>query len=326
MKAQAVRFARTGGPEVLALVGIDLADPGPGEIRIRQTAIGLNFIDTYHRTGLYPLPLPSGLGVEGAGVVEAVGDGVTGLAPGDRIGHCLGPVDAYATHVLRPAARVIKLPDGVSDETAAAGLLKGCTVEFLVERCARVEPGSTVLVQAAAGGVGLLLVQWLKHIGARVIGTAGSAAKAALAAEHGADETIVYGDGVDVARHVREQTGGEGVAVVFDGVGKATWEGSIDSLRRRGLHISYGNASGPIGQVDFGILARKGSLFTTRPSLFDYYQTREELEAGAGRVLRLIADGVLKVRVDQRYPLADAARAHAELASRSTTGSSVLIP
>lgn len=321
-----ISFARTGGPEVLELGEADLADPAPGEVLIRQTAIGLNYIDTYHRSGLYALPLPSGLGLEGAGVVEAVGGGVAEVQVGDRVGHFLGPVGAYASHVLRAADRVIRLPGGVSDETAAAALLKGCTVEFLVDRCARVRAGDTVLVQAAAGGVGLLLVQWLKHAGARVIGTAGSAAKAELAAEHGADETIVYGNGVDVAARVRELTAGGGVAVVFDGVGKATWEGSIDSLRRRGLHISYGNASGAVGPVDFGILARKGSLFTTRPTLFDYYASREEIVAGAGKVLRLIKQGVLKVRIDQRFPLAEARRAHEELEARTTTGSSVLLP
>lgn len=319
----AIRFATPGGPDVLELVEADVAAPGPGEILIRQTAIGLNFIDTYHRTGLYPVPLPSGLGLEAAGVVEAAGAGV-GLAPGSRVGYCWGPIGAYASHRVIAADRVVALPDAVSDETAAAGLLKGCTAEFLIERCARVERGQSALVQAAAGGVGLLLVQWLKHIGATVIAVAGSAEKVAMAIAHGADHGIVQGEGL--AGQVRGLTGGRGVDVVFDGVGKTTFEASLDSLARRGLHISYGNASGPIGPVDFGILARKGSLFTTRPTLFDYYTSREEIETHAGRVLEMIGSGVLKVNIDQRYALADAARAHRDLEARRTTGSTVLIP
>ena len=325
MTAHAIRFAATGGSEVLEFVPVEVGDPGPGELRLRHTAIGLNYIDTYHRTGLYPQPLPSGLGLEAAGVVEAVGAGVEGFAPGDRVGYCWGPIGAYATHRLLPAARAVKLPDGVSDEVAAAGLLKGCTVEMLVERCAKVQAGQTVLVQAAAGGVGLLLVQWLKHLGARVLATAGGPEKLALAMRYGADVGIDYNH-EDVAKRVRESTDGAGVAVVFDGVGKATWEGSLDSLARRGLQVSYGNASGAVGPVDFGILARKGSLFATRPTLFDYYTSRAEIEAGAGRLLDLIARGVIEVRVDQRYALADAAQAHRDLEARKTTGSTVLIP
>lgn len=321
---QAIRFATTGGPDVLRLETVDVGSPGAGEIRIRQTAIGLNYIDTYHRSGLYPVPLPSGLGLEAAGVVEAVGVGVTSIGEDDRVGYCWGPIGAYATARLIAADRVVKLPDGVSDEVAAAVLLKGCTTEFLVDRCARVEAGQTVLVQAAAGGVGLLLVQWAKALGARVIGTAGSDAKAALAAEHGADAMIVYSR-EDVAKRVRELTDGHGVDVVFDGVGKDTWEGSLDSLKRRGLHISYGNASGAVGPVDFGILARKGSLFATRPTLFDYYTNRDEIERYAGRVLDMVASGKLRVRIDQRYTLADAAQAHRDLEARATTGSTLLI-
>ena len=325
MTAHAIRFAATGGPEVLDYVAVEVGDPGPGDLRVRQTAVGLNYIDTYHRTGLYPVALPSGLGLEGAGVVEAVGAGVTGFAPGDRIAYCGGPVGAYATHRLLPAHVAVRLPNAVADEVAAAAMLKGCTAEFLIERCARVEAGQTVLVQAAAGGVGLLLVQWLKHLGAHVIATAGGAAKIALARRYGADEGIDYAT-QDVAARVRAMTGGEGVAVVFDGVGKATYEGSLDSLARRGLFVGYGNASGAVGPVDFGILARKGSLFVTRPTLFDYHATRAEIEAGAGRVLDLIARGVLAVRVDQRYALADAATAHRDLEARRTTGSTVLVP
>jgi NADPH2:quinone reductase len=323
-EALAIRFDAIGGPEVLRLVDVEVGDPGPGEIRLRQTVAGLNYIDTYHRTGLYPMPLPSGIGMEGAGVVEAVGAGVDALRVDDRVGYCWGPIGAYATHRLIAADRVVKLPDGVSDDVAAAVLLKGCTTEFLVERCGKVEAGQTVLVQAAAGGVGLLLVQWLKHLGARVIGTASSDAKAALATAAGADAMIVYSRDA-VAPRVRELTGGHGVDVVFDGVGKSTFEGSLDSLKRRGLLASFGNASGPVGAFDFATLARKGSLFATRPTLFDYYTNREEIERYAGRVLDLVARGVLDVRIDQRYALAEAAQAHRDLEARVTTGSTILM-
>jgi NADPH2:quinone reductase len=318
-----IQFITPGGPDVLTFADIDVGDPGPGEVRLRQTAIGLNFIDTYHRSGLYPLPLPSGIGLEAAGIVEAAGAGVP-LKPGTRVGYCWGPIGAYATHRLIPADRVVVLPATVSDEVAAAGMLKGCTAEFLIERCARVQPGDRALVQAAAGGVGLLLVQWLKHVGATVIAVAGSAEKVALALAHGADHGIVQH--ATLAAQVRDLTGGRGVDVVFDGVGKATFEASLDSLKKRGLHISYGNASGPVGEVDFGILARKGSLFVTRPTLFDYYATRAEIELHGGRVLDLIGSGVLKVNIDQCYPLRDAGRAHRDLEARRTTGSTVLLP
>ena len=325
IKAQAIRIDSFGGPEVLQLREVEVGDPGPGEIRLRQTAIGLNYIDTYYRTGLYPLALPNGLGSEAAGIVEAVGEGVTTCAPGDRVAYSGGPPGAYASHRIVSALPVVKLPDGVSDEVAAAAMLKGGTVEFLVERCAKVEAGQTVLVQAAAGGVGLLLVQWLKHIGARVIATAGSPEKLALAKTYGADVLIDYSHEAVGAR-VRELTDGVGVATVFDGVGKATWEGSLDSLRKRGLMVSFGNASGPVGQIDFASLARKGSLFATRPTMFDYYVTREDIETGTSRLFELISSGVLDVRIDQRYPLADAAQAHRDLEARRTTGSTVLIP
>jgi len=322
--AQAMRFDTLGGPEVLRLVDVEVGDPGPGQVRLRQSVAGLNYIDTYHRTGLYPQPLPSGIGLEGAGIVEAVGTGVETLHAGDRVGYCWGPIGSYATHRLIAAASVIKLPDAISEDAAAAVLLKGCTTEFLVERCAKVEAGQTALVQAAAGGVGLLLVQWLRHLGVRVIGTASNDAKAALAAAAGADAMIVYSR-EDVAPRVRDLTDGRGVDVVFDGVGKSTFDGSLDSLKRRGLHISFGNASGPVGPVDFGILARKGSLFVTRPTMFDYYTNRDEIERYGGRVLDLVARGVLDVRIDQRYPLAAAAQAHRDLEARATTGSTLLM-
>jgi NADPH2:quinone reductase len=320
---QAIRIEATGAPDVMQWQAIDLPPPGPGEVRIRHTAIGLNFIDTYHRSGLYPMALPSGLGLEAAGVVEAAGEGAT-LPAGARVGYCWGPIGAYATHRNIAEAQLVPLPDAVSDEMAAAGLLKGCTTEFLVERCAAIKPGDWALVPAAAGGVGLLLVQWLKSRGVHVIAVAGTAEKLAAAAAHGADHGVL--DTGDVAATARALTGGRGVDVVFDGVGKASWEASLDSCRRRGLVISFGNASGPVSNVDLGILARKGSLFVTRPTLFDYYATADDRRQYAAKVLAMMADGRLKLAINQRYPLADAARAHADLAARRTTGSTVLLP
>jgi NADPH2:quinone reductase len=318
-----VRFAATGGPEVMALESAAMPAPGPGELLLRQTAIGLNFIDTYHRTGLYPVALPSGLGLEGAGVVEAVGTGVT-LTPGTRVAYCWGPIGAYAAVRVMPADRVVPIPAGISDEVAAAVMLKGCTTEYLVERCARIEAGQWALVPAAAGGVGLLLVQWLRHIGVHVIAVAGSADKVAMAMAHGAEHGLVQSD--DMAKQVREITGGRGVDVVFDGVGKATFMAGLDSLKRRGLMLSFGNASGPVGPVDFGILAAKGSLFATRATMFDYYLGAEDYVRYGGRMLDLVARGVLKVNIDQRYALKDAAQAHRDLEARRTTGSTVLVP
>jgi NADPH:quinone reductase len=320
---KAIRIETHGGPEVMLWQDITLPPPGPGEVRLRHTAIGLNFIDTYHRSGLYPIAMPSGLGLEAAGVVEAVGEGVS-LPMGTRVGYCWGPIGAYATHRNIAAAAVVALPDGVSDAMAAAGLLKGCTTEFLVERCGKVKAGDWVLVPAAAGGVGLLLVQWLKSVGATVIAVAGSEAKLALAAAQGADHGVL--DTADVAAEARRLTGGRGVDVVIDGVGKASWESALDSLKRRGLMISFGNASGPVSGVDLGILARKGSLFATRPTLFDYYSNPEERSEFAGRVLGMMASGALKIAINQQYALADVAQAHADLAARRTTGSTVLIP
>ncbi len=325
VNARIATIRRTGGPEVIEWVEEEVGAPGAGEVRLRQTAIGLNYIDTYFRTGLYPMPLPGGLGVEAAGVVEAVGDGVDGVAVGDRVAYFGNKPGAYATHRLIGVPNLVKLPDAIDDRTAAAVMLKGCTAEFLVERCARVQAGETVLVHAAAGGVGLLLVQWLKAIGARVIGTTGSEAKAELARAHGADEIIFY-DREAIAPRVRELTGGAGVRVAIDGVGRATFDASLDSLQRRGLLISYGNASGPVGAVDFAILARKGSLFATRPTLFDYYATRAEVDAGSARLFDMVASGKLKVRIDQSYALGDAAQAHRDLEARATTGSTILIP
>jgi NADPH2:quinone reductase len=321
----AIRFATTGGPEVLHLEPVEVGAPGPGEVRLRQTAIGVNFIDTYHRTGLYPVKLPSGIGLEAAGVVEAIGPEVLDFAVGDRVGYCWGPIGAYATERLIAADRVVALPGLVSDDIAAAALLKGCTAEMLVMRCAKVEAGQTVLVHAAAGGVGQLLVQWLRHVGARVIATVGSAEKAEIARNAGADDVILYRD-EDVASAVRDLTEGRGVDVVFDGVGRDTWAGSLASLGRRGLLVSYGNASGPVEAVNLGVLAKHGSLYTTRPTLFDYYATRDEIVSGAGRVLDLIADGTLVVDIGARFPLAEAAAAHRAMEGRETTGSTILVP
>jgi NADPH2:quinone reductase len=322
---RAIRFRETGGPDVLRLEDVAVGDPGPGEAKVRHRAIGVNFIDTYHRTGLYPLPLPSGMGVEGAGVVEKVGAGVSWVREGDRVAYQGGPPAAYSEVRLVPADRLVRLPDGVSDETAAAMMLKGLTAWYLVRRTHAVKPGETVLWHAAAGGVGLLAVQWLKVIGATVIGTVGSAEKAALARAHGCDHTIDY-TREDFAKRVKELTGGAGVPVVYDSVGKSTWEGSLDSLAPLGLMVSFGNASGPVPPVDVLSLSRKGSLFLTRPTLFNYVARREDLEAGARELFEVVQSGKVKVEVGRRWPLDRAADAHRALEGRETTGSIVLLP
>ena len=322
---QVARIEAPGGPEAIVWHEVALPAPAPGEVRVRHRAVGLNFIDTYHRRGIYPLAMPSGLGLEAAGVVEAVGAGVSELAVGQRVASFGPEPGAYATARNIAAARLFALPDSVNDETAAAILLKGCTAEFLVERCARVQPGWSVLVHAAAGGVGLLLVQWLKHIGASVIGTVGSAAKAERALAAGADHVIDTSAG-PIAPQVRALTGGEGVRVTFDGIGRATWEASLDATGRRGLIVSYGNADAPVTGISPGVLATKGSLYNTRPMLFDYYLAPDERAAGAARLWQLLAAGVLQPTIGQRYPLAEAARAHADLEARRTVGSTVLVP
>ena len=324
MSATVAFIERQGGPEVIQWHEVELPSPGPGEVRMRNTAVGLNFIDTYHRGGLYPVKLPSGLGMEAAGVVEAVGEGVTGFAPGDRVCTFMGP-GAYATARNLAATALFRIPDGISDEIAAAALLKACTVEALVDRCAKVEAGWPVLVHAAAGGVGLLLVQWLKHVGATVIGTVSSEAKAVAAREAGADHIVRY-DSEEVAPKVRAITGGKGVRAIFDGVGKDTWQASLDSAAPRAIIASFGNASGPVEGVNLGILAQKGSLFVTRPTLFDYYRDPAEAAAGVKRVFDLIASGALKVTIGQTYPLREAAQAHRDIEARRTTGSTILIP
>lgn len=322
--ARVARIEEHGGPEVIQWVDLDLPDPGPGEVRIRSTAVGLNFIEIYQRTGLYPLQLPSGLGGEGAGVIEAIGPGVTGFAVGDRVG-TFGPIGSYATARNVAADALIALPDDVDDRTAAAVLLKGGTTEFLIERCAHVQPGWTVLVHAAAGGVGHLAVGWLKAIGATVIGTVGSADKAERAKRAGADHVIQYKD-QDIAAAVREMTGGKGVHVSLDGVGASTWEASLKSVRPRGMIVSYGNASGPVTGVGLGQLAQHGSLFVTRPTMFHYYATPEDRAGGFARVFEMLRAGAIKPEIGQTFALEDAAEAHRQLEAGKTEGASVLLP
>lgn len=321
---RAARIERTGGPDVIGWRDVDLPPPGPGEVRMRHGAVGLNFIDTYHRGGLYPVKLPSGLGLEAAGTVEAVGEGVADWRPGDRAGVFAGPLGAYATARTIAADLLVRLPDAVDDRTAAAIMLKGATAAFLVEQCARVRAGQAVLVTAAAGGVGHLLVGWLKAVGATVIGTVSTEAKAARVRGAGADHVLLSND--DVAARVREITGGQGVATVLDGVGRATWQAALASTARRGLVVSYGNASGPVEGVDLGVLARHGSLFVTRPTLFDYAVSAAERQALADRVFAMLAQGAIRPEIGQTFALADAADAHRALEAGVTQGSTVLLP
>jgi NADPH2:quinone reductase len=322
--AKAIRFHKTGGPEVLQLDDIQVGDPGEGQAKIRHTAIGLNFIDTYHRSGLYPLPLPSGVGSEGAGVVEAVGKGVTQVKVGDRVAYAGGPPGAYSEVRLYPADRLVKVPKGISDEQAAAMMLKGLTVQYLIRRVYRVQKGETVLFHAAAGGVGLIACQWLKALGATVIGTVGSDAKANVAREHGCDHTIVY-TRENFAERVKEITGGRKVPVVFDSVGKDTFTGSLDCLQPRGLLAVFGNGSGPVTGVDINTLAR-GSFYITRPTLMTYTALREDLEWMSKELFDVVKSGKVKIEINQSYKLADAAQAHRDLEARKTTGSTVILP
>lgn len=325
MKATQAFFTRTGGPEVIEWREVELAAPAPGEVTVVHSAVGLNYIDTYHRRGIYPVALPSGLGLEAAGTVVAVGEGVSILREGDRVATFGPAMGAYASARNVSAASLFLLPDAISDDVAAAVLLKGCTAEFLAERCARVAPGDAVLVHAAAGGVGLILVQWLKAMGAKVIGTVSSAAKGHAARAAGADHIVRY-DHEPVAARVRELTGGAGVRVTYDGVGMDTWEASLDATGRRGLIVSYGNASAPVTGISLGVLAQKGSLYNTRPTLFDYYADPAERAAGAERLWAMISEGKVEVTIGQRYPLLEAARAHTDLEARATTGSTLLVP
>jgi NADPH2:quinone reductase len=325
MKTHAIRMNGKGGPEVLRWEEVELPDPGPGEVRIRYSAIGVNFIDTYHRTGLYPIQWPSGVGLEGAGVVEAVGPGVTLFKAGDRATHGTGPLGAYAERRNFPADKLLKLPDGIDERTAAAMMLQGMTVEYLVRRTFPVKAGQTVLLHAAAGGVGTIAVQWLKHLGATVIGTAGGADKAAKAKELGADHVIDYRKESFVER-VKQITGGNGVAVVYDGVGKDTFMGSLDCLSPRGTMVTFGNASGPVPPIEPLILSQKGSLYLTRPTLMAYTATRADLEESANALFDVVKKGAVKIQVGHTYPLKEAAQAHRDLEARKTTGSIVLLP
>jgi len=321
----AIRIHQTGGPEVMRWEEVAVGDPAPGEARVRHEAVGLNYIDTYHRTGLYPLPLPAGLGMEGAGVVEAVGAGVTDVSPGDRVAYAGGPVGAYSQVRCMPADRLLKMPDSLDFRTGAAMMLQGLTSAYLLRRTYNVQPGDAVLIHAAAGGVGLIACQWAKALGATVIGTVSSEAKAALARAHGCDHIVFY-TREDVAQRVREITGGEGVAVVYDGVGKDTFIGSLDSLRTRGMMVSFGNASGPVPPFDPILLSQKGSLFITRPTLMHYTAKRDELLALGAELFAVVAAGKVKIEVNQTYALPDAANAHRDLEARKTTGSTILLP
>jgi len=323
---KAVRVHASGGPEVLKYDDIDVADPAPGEIRIRHTAIGLNFIDVYMRTGLYPLPpLPTPIGMEGAGVVDALGEGVTGLNVGDRVAYASQPPGAYAQLRNLAAERVVKVPDAIDDKTAAAMMLQGLTAQYLLRQTYRVQPGDTILMHAAAGGVGLIVCQWAKHLGATVIGTVGSAEKAALAKAHGCDHTILYRD-ENFKDRVLELTDGRGVHVVYDSIGKDTFMDSLACLKKRGTMVTYGNASGPVDPFQPALLGKMGSLYLTRPTLFDYIAERENLVAMADELFDMVSSGVVKIEVHQEYPLSETAQAHTDLEARKTTGSTVLIP
>jgi NADPH2:quinone reductase len=322
---KAIRFHEPGGPEVLRIEDHDPGEPMAGWVRVRHRAVGLNFIDTYHRSGLYPVPLPSGIGLEAAGVVEALGEGVTRWKAGDRVAYGTGPLGAYAEIANVPADRVVAVPDAVSDEQAASLMLKGLTAWYLLRRTYRVKAGDTVLFHAAAGGTGTLACQWARHLGATVIGTAGGEAKARIAREHGCAHVIDYSK-ENFVRRVQEITGGEGVSVVYDGVGRDTFEGSLDSLKPLGMMVSFGNASGPPPPVDLLELSQRGSLFITRPSLMHYTRDDAELAEGAAELFALVGSGTIRAEVQQRYALEDAASAHRDLESRKTTGATVLLP
>ena len=322
---KAIRFEKPGGSDVLQLVDVDLPPPGAGQVRLKHTAIGVNFIDTYHRTGLYPLPLPSGLGSEAAGVVEAIGEGVKGFKAGDRVGYASGVIGSYSEAINAPADRLVKLPDSVSDDVAAAVLLKGMTAQYLLRRIHPVQAGETIVFHAAAGGVGQIGVQWAKALGATVIGTTTSHSKIALCKANGCDHVLNSHD-ADWAKQVREITGGKGVPVVYDSIGKATFLAGLDCLQPRGIMATYGNASGPVDPFAPSILAAKGSLFVTRPTLAHYTRTQAELQETADDVFAVLASGAVKIAINQRYALADAAKAQDALTSKKTTGATILVP
>jgi NADPH:quinone reductase len=325
LTTNAIRIHEHGGPEVMKWEATNVGAPGPGEIRIKHTAVGLNFIDTYHRTGLYKIALPSVLGREGAGVVEAVASDVHDISVGDHVAYASSPIGAYSEVRLMPANRVVKIPANVSDQQAASIMLKGMTAQYLVRRTYRVKPGNTILFHAAAGGVGLMVCQWAKHLGATVIGTVGSEEKAKLARANGCDHVINYSTEDFVAR-VADITNGKKCDVVYDGVGKDTFLKSLDCARPLGLVALFGNASGKVEPVDLGLLAAKGSLFVTRPTLDTYVTAREDLVATADELFDIVGRGVVKVEINQTYPLREAAQAHRDLEARKTTGSTILLP
>ena len=325
MQAHAVRFAAPGGPEVLRWDQVEVGDPGPGQVLLRHTAIGLNYIDTYHRSGLYPLPLPSGIGAEAAGVVQAIGRGVKEFKAGDRVAYAGGQPGSYCEARLMPADRLVKLPAKISDQQAAAMMLKGMTAEYLVRRTYKLKAGQVVLFHAAAGGVGLIAGQWMKALGVKAIGTAGGPEKCALAKKHGYSWVIDYRKD-DFAAEVKRITKGKGVPVVYDSIGKDTWDKSLDCLEPRGLLVSFGNASGPVNSFAPGTLAAKGSLYLTRPTLVTYTQTREDLLKSAKALFSMVSSGKIKIEINQSYELRDAVQAHRDLEGRATTGSTVLIP
>lgn len=322
---KAIQISKTGGPEVLEWLDVHVPPPAKDEVRIRHTAVGLNYIDTYHRAGLYPLHLPSGLGLEAAGIVEAVGAEVKELRVGDRVAYGTGPIGAYSEVRNAPASRVIKLPKAIADETAAAMMLKGMTARYLLRAAYNVTQGETIVFHAAAGGVGTIACQWANALGARVIGTVGSDEKAEIAMSHGCTHVVNYRT-EDVAKRVRDLTNGRGVPVVYDGIGQAMVSTSLDCLRPRGLLVSFGNASGPVKNFDFGLLAAKGSLYVTRPLLMTYTASDAELKETADDVIEMVVSGKVKIPVNQRYSLRDAAEAHRSLEARQTKGASVLIP
>lgn len=324
--SKAIRIHETGGPEVMRWEDVSVPEPGRDEVRLRHRAVGLNFIDVYHRSGLYPLPLPAGLGQEGAGIVEAVGEGVGFLKVGDRVAYCgAGAPGAYCEVRIAPADRMVPLPADIGDAAAAAMMLKGLTAWYLLRRTFPVKAGDTILVHSAAGGVGLILCQWAAHLGATVIGTVGSRAKAELAAAHGCHHPLVLGED-DFTARTRALTGGAGVPVVYDSVGRDTFMSSLDCLRPRGMMVSFGQSSGKVPPLDVTVLAAKGSLFLTRPSLFAYVAERAELLAAAEELFSLVRAGVLRIEINQTYPLREAAQAHRDLEGRKTTGSTVLVP
>jgi NADPH2:quinone reductase len=321
----AIRIHEQGGPENMKWEEVMVGEPGPGELRIRHTAVGLNFIDTYHRSGLYKLPMPTVLGREGAGVVEAIGANVAEFSVGDRVAYAASPIGSYAEVRLMPADRVVRIPANVSDQQAASMMLKGMTAQYLIRRTFRVKPGDTILFHAAAGGVGLIVCQWAKHLGATVIGTVGSEEKAKIALANGCDHVINYST-EDFVAGISELTGGKKCAVVYDGVGKDTFLKSLDCVRPLGTVVIFGNASGPTAPFDLGTLAAKGSLYVTRPTLDTYIARREDLVATASELFDVVGRGIVKIEINQTYPLREAAQAHRDLEARKTTGSTILIP